>query len=109
MLNMFNMFTQPAQISTTGTSVCDLAEDLRVATRDWFWALDDLAAAFRLQQATESVEAMRDAWHADFGVYRAVLDEWCVAAKAAAAGYQTVDEYLAAELNRVPRPQRELL
>lgn len=101
MLDVLDMFAQPAEITTTGRSVCDIAEDLRVATRDWFRALDDLGAAFRLRDATEAVEAMRDAWHADFGVYRGVLDEWCQAAKAAAAGYQTVDEYLAAEINMV--------
>lgn len=92
------MFVQPAGIFAISDSVCEIAENLAIATREWSRELSDCGSAFGLRDAAGAVAAMRDAWHADFGVYRAVIEEWCLATKAAAAGFRTVNEYIAAEV-----------
>ncbi|WP_117209638.1 hypothetical protein [Allorhizocola rhizosphaerae] len=84
-------------------SVCAVAEDVDVARRDWRYDLDDAAAAFKLEGATTAFRDVRDAWEAEFRVYHEVLAHWCQAAQAAAADYQGVDEYLAAQQRRIPR------
>jgi hypothetical protein len=81
--------------------VCDVAEDVRTASRAWRRALDDPQGAFQLQEAAEALIGVRDAWEEDFAVYSEVLAQWCQAARAAAAGYATVDEYVAAQTLRV--------
>jgi hypothetical protein len=84
-------------------SVCAVADDIDAARRDWRDDLDDAAAAFKLEGTTTAFEDVRDVWEAEFRVYHEVLQHWCDAAKAASAGYQTVDEYLAAQQRRIPR------
>lgn len=95
------IFARPTRITAKGRSVCDIAEDVRIAARDWNNGLADPGADVKLGGATEAVEAMRDAWMADFGVYHDVLVEWCNAAKAAAAGFTSVDDWTAAQLKHV--------
>ncbi|MFC4108426.1 hypothetical protein [Micromonospora zhanjiangensis] len=91
-------YAEPAHIRRTGGSVCDLAEELRAAAAGWERDLADPAATVQLTEATRAIEAMRTAWAADFRVYQAVLERWCVAAQAAAAGFTSVDEYVASRL-----------
>jgi hypothetical protein len=95
------MYARATQITATGRSVCDIAEDVRIAARDWHRGLENPGAALRMGGATEALEAMRDAWMADFGVYHDVLVLWCQAAKAAAAGFTSVDDYNAGQFNNI--------
>jgi hypothetical protein len=89
-------------VTTQAQSVCEVAEDIDVARRDWRNALDGAAAAFKLREVTEAFEHVRDVWEDEFRVYHEVLEQWCTAVKAAAAGYQSVDEYEAAQYRRIP-------
>ncbi len=89
-------------IGAQAQSVCAVAEDIDAARRDWRDDLDGAAAAFNLEGATKAFEDLRDVWEAEFRVYHEVLEHWCHAAKAAAAGYRSVDEYLAAQQRRIP-------
>lgn len=82
-------------------TVCEIAEDLDTARRDWRNALDGAAEAFKLEDATTAFENVRDVWQDEFRVYHEVLKHWCDAVRAANAGYQTVDEYVAAQQRRV--------
>lgn len=82
-------------------SVCEIAEDIDTARRDWRDALDGVAAAFRLEDATSVLTDVRDVWEDEFRVYHEVLEHWCDAARAAAAGYDTVDAYVAEQQRRV--------
>ena len=92
---------QTAAITRQARPVCDIAEDVRTADHTWQQALQDPEAVFGLQEAAEALIGVRDAWREDFAVYGEVLAQWCEAARAAAAGYATVDEYVAAHTMRV--------
>ncbi len=94
---------QTTAITRQARPVCDIAEDIRVASRTWRQALDDPDSAFELEVAVGALTAVRDVWEEDFAVYREVLAQWCQAARAAAAGYATVDEYVAAQQRTIPR------
>ncbi len=94
---------QTTAITRQARPVCDIAEDLRAAARTWQQALDDPAGVFELQEAADALIGVRDAWEEDFAVYSEVLAHWCQAARAAAAGYTTVDEYVAAQQRTIPR------
>lgn len=91
---------ETAAITRQARPVCDIAEDVRTASRAWRQALDDPEGVFELQEAAEALIGVRDAWEEDFAVYSEVLEQWCQAARAAAAGYATVDEYVAANTLR---------
>ena len=80
-------------ITAQAQSVCEVAEDVEAARIAWRGALDGAAAAFKLEDATTAFEELRDVWEDEFRVYAEVLRQWCQAARAAAAGYQTVDAY----------------
>ena len=88
-------------ITRQARPVCDVAEDLRTAAHTWRQALHDPEGVFALQEAAQALIGVRDAWEEDFAVYSEVLAQWCQAARAAAAGYQSVDEYVAAQTNRL--------
>ncbi len=90
-------------MATQAQSVCAVAEDVDVARRDWRDDLDGAGEAFKLGDATAAFEGVRDVWEDEFRVYHEVLEHWCNAVKAAAAGYQTVDDYLAAQQRHIPR------
>jgi hypothetical protein len=84
-------------------SVCAVAQDIDVARRDWRDDLDDAQSAFKLEDVTAAFVHLRDVWEDEFRVYHEVLEQWCNAATAAAAGYSNVDEYTAAQQRRIPR------
>ncbi|HEX6684252.1 MAG TPA: hypothetical protein VF062_15720 [Candidatus Limnocylindrales bacterium] len=89
-------------ITAQAQSVCAVAEDLDAARRTWRDALDGAGEAFKLEDAADAFESVRDVWRDEFRVYHEVLEHWCTAARAAAAGYQTVDEYVAQQQQRIP-------
>lgn len=80
-------------IAAQAQSVCAVSEDIDDARRTWRNALDGASEAFKLEEATTAFEEVRDVWEKEFRVYAEVLRQWCQAAQAAAAGYQTVDEF----------------
>jgi hypothetical protein len=98
----------PGGVTRAARSVCDIAEDLNSATTRWRWGkLDSPSEALKIKEAVDPVASARDAWHKDFSVYHEVLEQWCQAATAAAQGYKSVDEYLAATM-RTPSPRNVL-
>ena len=84
---------QAQGINAQAQSVCAVSEDIEAARRAWRSALDGAAEAFKLEDATSAFENVREVWEDEFRVYAEVLQQWCKAAQAAAAGYQTVDAY----------------
>jgi hypothetical protein len=98
-------YADPGGVTRAARSVCDIAEDLSAATTKWRWGkLDAPGDALKVKEAIDPVANVRDAWEKDFSVYREVLEQWCQAATAAAQGYKSVDEYLAATM-RHPSPR----
>jgi hypothetical protein len=85
----------PVTLAQQARTICQVAEDLRVAASAWQAKLTDPGAGLQLTTATSAVEDVREVWADDFAVYSEVLEQWCTAATAAAQGYATVDEYLA--------------
>jgi hypothetical protein len=101
-------YADPGGVTRAARGVCDIAEDLHVATGKWRWGkLDSAGDAIQVKEAVDAVVGVRDAWEKDFSVYHEVLEQWCQAATAAAKGYKTVDEYLAATM-RHPSPRNAL-
>lgn len=98
----------PGGMATQARSVCDVAEELDIARRSWRNELTDASDAFDLRAATAAFEEVRDVWQDEFRVYHEVLEHWCNAARAAAAGYTTVDEYVADQQHRIPQQHRML-
>ncbi|MET9336683.1 hypothetical protein [Nonomuraea sp. NPDC003804] len=82
-------------------TVCDTADDIRIARRDWKQALESPEDEFKLTDPTAAVVAVRDAWEKEFEVYREVLEQWCLATRASAEGFKSVDDYVAAKNRRV--------
>jgi hypothetical protein len=91
-----------AAITRQARPVCDIAADIRAASQAWRQALADPAEALGLPDAASALIGVRDAWEDDFSVYREVLAQWCQAVQAAAAGYTTVDEYVATQQHAIP-------
>jgi hypothetical protein len=80
--------------------VCDTAEDLRIARRDWKRKVDSPETEFELDDPAAAVTDVREAWEKEFTVYREVLEKWCLATRASAAGFESVEDYL--ESRRTP-------
>lgn len=80
-------------INAQAQSVCAVSDDVDEARRAWRNALGGAAEAFKLEDATTAFENVREVWEDEFRVYAEVLRQWCTAARAASAGYQTVDEF----------------
>jgi hypothetical protein len=92
-----------AGLAGQARAICAIAEDLGVAAAKWRRALDSPVAAFASQEPTDALTGVRDAWDMDFRVYREVLERWCQAAQAAAAGYRSADDHVAQRLHVLPR------
>ncbi|MEO3792915.1 hypothetical protein ABGB14_22100 [Nonomuraea sp. B10E15] len=74
--------------------VCDTAEDLRVARREWKEKVDSPEPEFELGDPAAAVTGVREVWEKEFTVYREVLEKWCLATRASAAGFESVEDYL---------------
>ncbi|HEX4812303.1 MAG TPA: hypothetical protein VFV66_06070 [Nonomuraea sp.] len=86
-------------ISKKADVICEAAEDLKIARRDWKKALGLPDDAVKYDDPADAVISVRDVWHEEFGVYMEVLEQWCLATKASDAGFTSVDDYLAARKN----------
>ncbi|NBE93385.1 hypothetical protein FE391_29770 [Nonomuraea sp. KC401] len=75
-------------------AICDTAEDIRVARRDWKHEIDSPEAEFELHDPAAALAEVRDAWEKEFSVYHEVLERWCLATRASAAGFESIDDYL---------------
>lgn len=91
LLGMTAIEVDPAGLTRNAASVCQIAEDLRLASSAWAGAVD--APAF---DVAVSASTVREVWQAELKVYQEVLEQWCLATRAVAAGYKTVDAYVAA-------------
>ncbi|MFI7706701.1 hypothetical protein [Nonomuraea sp. NPDC049480] len=76
--------------------ICDAADDIRIARRDWKNALQSPEDQLKLTDPVAAVVAVREVWEKEFDVYREVLEQWCLATRASAAGFKSVDDYIAA-------------
>ena len=97
---MAQINAQTGPIATRGRAVCDIGEDVRSAVAAWYAALDGCDEAIALYGGAAAAETMRQAWRREFAVYIDVLEQWCTAAKAAAAGFASVDDYAATKVGR---------
>ncbi|TDE57210.1 hypothetical protein E1295_08805 [Nonomuraea mesophila] len=75
-------------------AICDTAEDLRVARRAWKQEIDTPEAEFELHDPAAALAEVREAWEKEFTVYREVLERWCLATRASAAGFESIEDFL---------------
>ncbi|GGO74985.1 hypothetical protein GCM10012289_48950 [Nonomuraea cavernae] len=84
-----------AQVKGKAATVCDVADDLRGADKEWRRALASPEDEFGLRGPADAVIAVREAWAKEFEVYHEALEHWCLAARAAAENFTSVDDYIA--------------
>ena len=85
-------------VAYTGSTICDLADELSGDAVAWSDAEVRDPAAFGVTELTNGLEAVRVAWRAEFDVYVDVLSRWCTAMRQSAGNYQTADSAAAARL-----------
>jgi hypothetical protein len=91
-------------VAGTGSTICDLAADLRTDARAWSNAEEGEPNAFGVVELTGGLAAVHDAWRDEFNVYVDVLSRWCAAIAQSADNYQSADAAAAARMS--PEPMR---
>jgi hypothetical protein len=89
-------------VAGTGSTICDLAADLRTDARAWSNAEQRDPGAFGVVELTGGLAAAHDAWRAEFDVYVDVLSRWCAAIRQSAGNYQSADTAAAARMGIEP-------
>ena len=89
-------------VAGAGSTICDLAVELRDDARVWSSAETRNPAAFGVTELTNGLESVHDAWRAEFDVYVDVLSRWCAAMRQSADNYRTADAAAVARLSGRP-------
>lgn len=89
-------------VAGTGSTICDLAADLRSDARAWSNAEERDPSAFGVVELTGGLAAVHDVWRAEFHVYVDVLSRWCAAIRQSAGNYQSADTAAAARTGAEP-------
>jgi hypothetical protein len=89
-------------VAPAGSTICDLADELGDNALGWSSAETRDPVAFGVTELTDGLEAVRDAWRAEFDVYVDVLSRWCVAMRQSAGNYRAADAAAAARLSGGP-------
>ena len=82
----------PDAVAAGGRTACELAEDLRSARSSWDDATRDGGSACGMDLVQEAYTKMQDAWFDEVGVHVTILEQLCEALRAAASGYQDMEQ-----------------
>ena len=94
--------SEVSAVAHTGTTICDLADDLNTDALAWSGAEVHDPAAFAVTELTDGLAAVQAAWRAEFDVYVDVLSRWCAAIRQSAGNYRNADTAAASRLGLDP-------